>query len=70
LAGPTAEERALAAQAEQAKLREWFVRWLEEEEARMRSQTLPLKKTVDDEAVIALIHISDSTHSLHSLEFV
>ena len=49
-AGPSAEDRAHAALAEQERLREWFVCWLEEEEERMSSQRLPVKKSVDEEA--------------------
>lgn len=49
-AGASAEDRAHAAQAEQERLREWFVCWLGEEEERMGTQRLPIKKSVDEEA--------------------
>lgn len=47
--GPTEEERELAAHVERERVRKWFAAWVQEEEERMLSHRLPVKKSVDTE---------------------
>ena len=48
-AGPSEEERERAAHEERERVRKWFAGWVHEEEERMLSHRLPLKKSVDAE---------------------